>query len=390
MERFIQGSTKPKFTTYGSKLTATDTTLKSDRGYYGSDQDSAVADVKVSKGCWVYEVTFSGSVRIGWATNQFNGTDPVGQNADSWVLRLNEGSLMHKNGDGKATAWVASEKLSGKTISCVLDVENASVWYYADGVMLGGGAAFTSVRGSASTTFTPVFSLSSSANVTVNWGRKLKYPIAGAISLVHEVSSSQEKSIRSLWEKYYHASISLSESGDRGTIKSQGVLDLAKDILDDEEKMQLVLAVLAWKLRASTVWEFSEPEFISGLTLYAIYDLKTFQNIMKQWLEELETPHIFKTFYSFLFSYMLPPQRVVLDIPEAIETWNVLGFPTKWVELWPRWTQFIETKKTISKDAWVLVPSFLNTVGVDLSGFDESACWPAIFEDFIDWAKENK
>jgi hypothetical protein len=303
---------------------------------------------------------------------------------------MSEGSLMHKNGDGKATAWVSSDKLSGHTISCVLDIENASIWYYADGVVLGGSAAFTGVRASASTTFTPVFSLASSASVTVNWGRKLKYPIAGAISLVHEVTSSQSAQIKKLWEKYYHASISLSESGDSGTIKSQGMLDLAKDILDDEDKMQLVLAVLAWKFRATTVWEFSEDEFISGLTLYAITDMKAFSSTMQQWLKELETPHIFKTFYSFLFTYMLPSQRVVLDTPEAVETWGVLGFPGKWPELWPRWIQFIETKKTISKDAWVLVPSFLNTVGVDLSGFDESACWPAIFEDFIDWSKDNK
>lgn len=297
---------------------------------------------------------------------------------------------MHKNGDGKATTWISSDKLSGKTISCVLDIENSSMWYYADGVLLGGAPAFTSVRGSASTTFTPVFGLSSNASCQVNWGRKLKYPIAGAISLVHDVTSAQSAAIHNIWQKYYHESISLSESGDRGTIKSEGIIQLAKDTHEDEEKLQLVLAVMAWKFRASTVWEFTESEFIAGMTLYGIADMTTFKAIMTEWLKELEVPHIFKAFYSFLFTFMLPPQRYVLDIAEAIETWGVLGFPGKWPELWPRWVEFVETKKTISKDAWVLVPSFLTTVGVDLSGFDEAACWPAVFEDFIDWAKSKK
>jgi hypothetical protein len=297
---------------------------------------------------------------------------------------------MHKNGDGKATTWVGSEKLSGKTISCVLDIENASISYYADGVLLGGAPAFTSVRGSASTTFTPVFSLASSASCNVTWGRKLKYPIMGAISLVHDVTPAQSAAIQKLWEKYYHASISLSESGDRGTIKSAGILELAKDVEEDEEKMQLVLAVMAWKFRASTVWEFSEEEFVAGLTLYAISDMATFKKTMDAWLKELEVPHIFKTFYSFLFTFMLPPQRYVLEVAEAVETWGVLGFPKKYPELWGQWIEFIETKKTISKDAWILVPSFLTTVGVDLSGFDESACWPAIFEDFVDYVKSKK
>lgn len=295
---------------------------------------------------------------------------------------------MHKNGDGKATAWVAAEKLSGKTISCVLDLDNASIWYYANGEMLGTGAAFTGVRGSSSTTFTPVFSLGSSASVKVNWTRKLQYPIAGAISLAHDASTAQTNDIRKIWEKYYHASISLSESGDRGTIKSQGILDLATDLGTSEEQMQLALAVLAWKFRSSIVWEFSEEEFMAGMTLYGIYSMETFKTITQTWLNDLKVPHVFKAFYSFIFTYMLPAQRVVLDIPEAIETWGVLGFPTKWPELWPKWVTFIETKKTISKDAWVLVPSFMNTVGIDLSGFDESACWPAIFEDFIDWCKK--
>jgi len=297
---------------------------------------------------------------------------------------------MHKNGDGKATSWVSSEKLSGKTISCVLDLDNSSIWYYADGEMLGTGPAFTSVRGSASTTFTPVFSLASSSSVNVNWGRKLKYPIAGAIPLEHDITSKQTAEIRKIWEKYYHASVSLSESGDRGTIKTQGILDLAADLGTSEEQMQLALAVLAWKFRSSAVWEFTEEEFIAGMTLFGIFEMEAFRTITKKWLDELSVPHIFKAFYSFIFTYMLPPQRYVLDIPEAVETWGVLGFPAKWPELWPKWIAFIETKKTISKDAWVLVPSFLNTVGVDLSGFDESACWPAIFEDFVEWCKEKK
>lgn len=299
---------------------------------------------------------------------------------------------MHKNGDGKGTAWVTSDKISGKTISCVLDVENASIWYYANGVLLGTAAAFTSVRGSSTTTFTPVFALGASASVTVNWSRNLKYPIPGAISLTVETTNKQREQIQKLWAKYYHASISLSESGDRGTIKSQGLFDLAKDILDDEAKQILVLAVLAWKCRATTTWEFTEEEFAAGLELYAAYDMPTLQTTMTKWIAELETPHIFKTFYSFLFSYMLPPDGRVctLDVAECLESWNVLGFPTKWPELWPKWIEFMSTKKTVSKDAWNLVPQFFTAVGVDLSGFDESACWPTIFEDFAYWVKDGK
>lgn len=301
------------------------------------------------------------------------------------MLRIKERTLHHKNADDKGTACEGTGVLDGTVISCVLDVDNASITYYSNGAMVGNGPAFTSVRGTSSTTFTPIIALQSDkANVSITFSSTLKYNIAGAIPLAHATTAEQKKQIKALWTKYHNASINLSESGDRGTIKSQGIFDLAKDILDDEEKMSLVLAVVAWKFRASTgVWEISESEFVGGLEVYGIFDMTTFANKMTVWLKELDIAHVFKGFYAFIFSYMLPAQRVVLDVPEAVETWNVLGFPSKFPELWAKWQAYIETKKTISKDAWVLLPEFLTTIQADFSGFDENACWPAILEDFV-------
>lgn len=306
-------------------------------------------------------------------------------------MKIKEGNLCHRSADGKGTNFVPSGSLDGSTISCVLEIDSCSIWFYSNGKLLGTGAAFTNVRGTSSTTFTPIVALSANGYANFKITRTLKYPIPGATTLVHEATDKQQKSIRELWTKYHNASISLSESGDRGTIKSQGILDLANDVLADEEKMQLVLAILAWKFRANTaVWEFSEEEFVDGLTIYGIFDMPTFQKMMTQWITELEIPHVFKSFYAFIFSYMLPPQRVVLEVAEAIETWGVVGFPPKWPELWPKWAAYMETKKTISKDAWVLVPAFLTAIKPDLSGFDENECWPAVFEDFVYWCRDNQ
>jgi hypothetical protein len=59
------------------------------------------------------------------------------------------------------------------------------------------------------------------------------------------------------------AGISLSESGDTGCIKGQGILDLAKDLgqVDDADP---ILLILAWKLRCESTWEITHSEFVDG------------------------------------------------------------------------------------------------------------------------------
>lgn len=306
-------------------------------------------------------------------------------------MKIKDGNICHRSADGKGNAFYAGNNLDNTVIACVLEIDSASITYYTNGKLVGTGAAFTNVRGTASTTFTPIIAVSSNATATVKFSRSMKYPIPGANPLDHDATSAQQKSIGALWTKYHNASVSLSESGDSGTIKSQGIMDLAHDVHPDDEKMQLVLSLIAWKFRASAaVWEFTEAEFVDGLTIYAIYDIATFQKVMNTWLAELDHPNIFKAFYAFIFSYMLPAQRYVLDVPEAIEAWGVVGFPPKWPELWPSWTSYMGTKTTISKDAWIQVPDFLTTIQPDLSGFDENACWPAVLEDFVYYVKDNK
>jgi len=59
---------------------------------------------------------------------------------------------------------------------------------------------------------------------------------------------------------------------------------------------------------------------------------------------------------------------------------------------WPLWQKFLEyiskrEKKSISRDEWRMIFSFIEKHPKDLSAYDPEACWPSIIDDFVEFVK---
>ena len=48
------------------------------------------------------------------------------------------------------------------------------------------------------------------------------------------------------------------------------------------------------------------------------------------------------------------------------------------------WESILDTVRGISRDTWNMFLNFTETVGNDLSVYDEDEAWPSLFDDFVE------
>ena len=79
----------------------------------------------------------------------------------------------------------------------------------------------------------------------------------------------------------------------------------------------------------------------------------------------------------------------------AVSLWQLVFSPRE-PPLLPKWLAFLQTHcdtvRGISRDTWNMFLNFCETVGHDLSVYDEDEAWPSLFDDFVEYEndKENQ
>ena len=76
-----------------------------------------------------------------------------------------------------------------------------------------------------------------------------------------------------------------------------------------------------------------------------------------------------------------------LPIDMALSLWQLVFSPREPPVL-SKWLAFLQghsdTVRGISRDTWNMFLNFSETVGHDLSVYDEDEAWPSLFDDFVE------
>jgi len=151
-----------------------------------------------------------------------------------------------------------------------------------------------------------------------------------------------------------------------------------------------ILSCIAWKLRSEDMWVFRKTERFAMWARERAYNLEEMKKATHNWIEDLKTDRVFVNFYSWIFEYLKPVGASVISGETAIQAWKITGIDKKWGWFDP-WTQWLQgAKKSVDKDTWKMMPSFIKKIGTDLSQDDELEIWPPHYDDFITWMKRRK
>jgi len=171
-------------------------------------------------------------------------------------------------------------------------------------------------------------------------------------------------------------------------IGPDGMLKFCKDLnveLDDA-----ALVVLSWNMNAKTMGFYSKPEWTRGLQQLKVENLEKLKNMLPTLRKSLKGSDL-KQIYEYAFGFAKDPEQKAIDLSTAIQLLDILllnSFP-----IIGKFTTFLKQQdsyKVMNRDQWVSIYEFCKTVKPDFSNYDDSAHWPVLFDEFVEWVREQK
>lgn len=171
-------------------------------------------------------------------------------------------------------------------------------------------------------------------------------------------------------------------------IMADGISLLCNDIQVDPQ--DIVMLVLSWHMKASTMCEFSKQEFIGGLQSLGIDSLEKLREKLPFMRSEIRDEHKFREIYNFAFSWAKEKGQKSLALDTAIGMWQLLFAEKQW-PLVDHWCQFLQARhnKAISRDTWSQLLEFARNVDPALSNYDAEGAWPYLIDEFVEYLTEN-
>lgn len=176
------------------------------------------------------------------------------------------------------------------------------------------------------------------------------------------------------------------------TILEEGIEQLCKDLQVSPDEFKVL--VLAWKLNTEQMCRFTRQEFVTGLKKIRADNVKTLQARLPELVSEVESSDdAFKNLYRFTFKFGLdsPSGQRILPIDVAMILWKLV-FTVREPPILDRWLNFLkkhEQYRGIPKDTWNMFLNFSETVGNDLSSYDDNEAWPSLFDDFVEYENDQ-
>jgi len=215
--------------------------------------------------------------------------------------------------------------------------------------------------------------------------KSLALKLSGTLNRNNSESRNiSESKISALFEKY--------KDGIEDSILSEGVEQLCIDLQLKPDEFKVL--VLAWKFEAEMMCRFTRQEFVKGCRNLKTDNLKGIQNKLPELVgQTITNAEMFKDLYRFTFKFGLDyssGQRI-LPIDMAVSLW-MLVFSQQEPLILKRWLYFLDKHpqvRGIPRDTWNMFLNFVETVGTDLSNYDDTEAWPSLFDDFVEFENDQ-
>lgn len=224
-----------------------------------------------------------------------------------------------------------------------------------------------------------------STNRNLSLTEKLIFPILSTTGIENKRSSHSkefsESKILAFFEHY--------KDPKENAILSEGIERLCNDLNVPLEDFRVLL--LAWKFDAKQMFCFTKEEFVGGCRNLKADSIQDVQARFPEMIADARSSEKFKDLYRFTFLFGLEGDQRVLMSEMAIQLWRLV-FSQNEPPILERWLGFLEKHpniRGISRDTWNMFLNFAESVSEDLSSYDDTAAWPSLFDDFVEFENDQ-
>ena len=217
--------------------------------------------------------------------------------------------------------------------------------------------------------------------------QKTNWDVQAAATIFFENQQANAVDVKKI-DKWFNTYL---EEGEENEMEAEGVEKFCNDIGVDGETDTIILGI-AWKMEASDMGIFTRAEFQKGMAALGCETASALKEKLPALRSEVADPWSFKKMYTFCHKFAVDPDVHKRNLPldTAIAYWNLL-LSEKFHHL-ELWIEFLEASraevKFISKDQWVQLLEFANTMGSgNFDAFKEGEEWPVLLDDFVAWAR---
>ncbi|KAI8576947.1 hypothetical protein K450DRAFT_254373 [Umbelopsis ramanniana AG] len=135
---------------------------------------------------------------------------------------------------------------------------------------------------------------------------------------------------------------------------------------------------------------FTKDEWMDGMRNLNVTNNEDLKAKIFDMEESLQDERQFKDFYSFVFPFAKTKTQKSMDVEVALALWEIV-LKDRYAHV-PLFIDFIrkqEPIKVVNKDQWTSFLDFCKVISVDLSNFDPLSSWPVLFDEYVEWRRDN-
>lgn len=210
-------------------------------------------------------------------------------------------------------------------------------------------------------------------------------PIQSHVNDIKSTSSDgiNEEKLLLLYEEY--------KDSDDDAITEEGIEKFCDDLEVDPQ--DFIVLVIAWTFNAEIMCRFTKSEFVDGCKKLKADSIPGIRDKFPQMLKELENKDNFKSLYRWTYKFGLDSEnKRTLPMDMSVKLW-ALVFTQNEPRVLNRWISFLKNHpniRGIPKDTWDMFLNFTESIGDDLSAYDENEAWPSLFDDFVEYENDCK
>ncbi|KAI5723251.1 hypothetical protein M8J76_003416 [Diaphorina citri] len=194
---------------------------------------------------------------------------------------------------------------------------------------------------------------------------------------------SQSSSLASMQRSTRHSMLKRNnDNGDKDcteedAILADGIEQLCADLALSPDDVRIL--VFAWKLDAQQMCKFTRAEFVCGLKAMNVDNIKGESCL-----------------FTFRFGLDSSCGQRILPIDMAIILWKLVFsirvscdesfILTAWLNFLSQHTHVV---RGIPRDTWNMFLTFYDTIGDDLSKYDDTEAWPSLLDDFVEYQTDR-